>query len=104
MLLLALVLLAIVGTVAAVALAIVRTEVDLGAMRFALVPVGIGTVAMGVGTIATILLTALGFQAAPQIAPGDLVVPVIMMVGGVLLAVTGLRRGLLVMRQPAPSA
>lgn len=81
------------GGTAAVALAIARTHVDGRILRFAVLPARLATVAMGVGLGATLVLTALSYREAPQLAPGELVVCALVMLGALLLAVVALRRG-----------
>jgi hypothetical protein len=91
---------AVVGSTIAVALAIGRTQVPMGLLRFAVLPAGIATLAMGVGVGATLLLTVLSYQEAPQLAPGNLAVCTLIMGGALLLAVAALRRAIGVARHP----
>lgn len=81
------------GGTAAIALAIGRTHVDGRILRFALLPARLAAVAMGVGLGATLVLTALSYREAPQLAPGELAVCALVMLGAFLLAVGAVRRG-----------
>lgn len=90
----------IVGSVVAVSLAIVRAQVEARLLRFALLPAGVALVAMVAGAGATLALTVLSYQEAPQLAPGELAGCVVVMVGALGLAGVALGRGVRAARQP----
>ena len=87
---------AVGGSVAAIAGAIGRSEVRTGVLRFALVPAGVATAALGLGLFAAITLTALIFAEAPQVSAGPLLhgADLLVMLTAVVLAVLALRRGI----------
>jgi hypothetical protein len=87
------------GSTAAVAAAIVRTEIDTRILRFALLPALLATAAMGTGFGATVVLAGLSYDEAPQLAPGNLAVCAAMMLGALILAIAALRRGLRAARE-----
>lgn len=94
--LLALLLLAIGGSGAAIASAIGRSEVGERLLRFALLPAGIVTAALALGLAAAVATTALIFVEAPQVSmsppvhAGDL----LLMLAAVALAIVALKRGI----------
>ena len=91
--LVALLLLAIGGSVAAIASAVGRSELSERLLRFALLPAGLATIALAVGLGGAVALTALIFAEAPQIgsSPPLHAGVLLLMLAAVALAV--LRRG-----------
>ncbi|HEY7907739.1 MAG TPA: hypothetical protein VIC60_02650 [Thermomicrobiales bacterium] len=91
----ALVLLAIAGSTAAVAVAIARSEPDERMVRFALVPATIVTAAMGATLAAVLVLGLLIHRSAPQLfPPWQLAVTLVLMGVATGVAATALRRGI----------
>jgi hypothetical protein len=87
--------LAIGGSTAAVALAVARSEPSERALRFALAPAAVATLAIAVGLVATVGLGALAQVEAPEVFPlGQLVIVALLMLGATALAGVALRRGL----------
>lgn len=82
------------GGTAAIALVVARTSVDARFLRFALLLAAIATAAMAAGLVAAVALTALSYQDAPQLAPGEIAFCAILMLVAVALAIAALRRGL----------
>jgi subtilase family serine protease len=91
-----LLLLAIGGSVAAVAAAIGRSELSERLLRFALIPAGVATVALALGLVGAVALTALIFTEAPQVSssPPVHIVILLVIVAAVALALAALRRGI----------
>jgi hypothetical protein len=91
-----LLLLAIGGSVAAVAAAIGRSELSERLLRFALIPAGVATVALALGLVGAVALTALIFAEAPQVSssPPVHIVILLVIVAAVALALAALRRGI----------
>lgn len=91
-------LVAIGGSAAAVAAAIARSELRLDLFRFALLPARIATVALAVGLLAAVALTALSFAEGPHPQVGAWsplqLGGLILMLAAVVLACAALRRGL----------
>lgn len=91
----AIVLLALGASVAALAVAIARSEPDQRIVRFALIPVGIVTAAMGATLVAVIVLGLLIRRATPGLLPaGWLAIIVLLMAVATGIAAFALRRGL----------
>jgi hypothetical protein len=91
-----LLLVAVGGSTAAVAVAIGRSELGAGVLRFALLPAGVATAALGLGLLAAITLNVLIFVEAPQVSAGPLlhVADLLAMLAAVVLATVALRRGI----------
>lgn len=86
----------VVASTWAVAAAIGRSEVSLGALRFALLPGGIATAAMVVGLVAGLVLLALIVSVAPEVGtwpPIEAGIALMLLVAATL-ALVALRRGL----------
>jgi hypothetical protein len=93
-------LLAAVGSAAAIAAAVSNSEVGEGLLRFGLLTAGAVTVALAVGLVAGISLTALIFLEAPQVSfflPMH-IADLLLMLFAVTLAGFGLRRGIQALR------
>ena len=91
----ALALLAIAGSTAAIAVAIARSEPDKQIVRFALVPAAIVTGAMGATLVAVVVLGLLVHRSAPYLfPPWQLAVTLSTMGVATGIAATALRRGL----------
>ncbi|MGO8951171.1 MAG: hypothetical protein ACLQUY_26665 [Ktedonobacterales bacterium] len=89
-------LVAIGGSAAAVAAAIGRSELSLDMFRFALLPAGVATVALALGLLGALALTALLFAEAPQISawPPLQAGGLLLMVAAVVVAASALRHGI----------
>ena len=89
-------LVAIGGSAVAIATAIGRSELSVDKFRFALLPAGVATVALALGLLGAIALTALLFAEAPQVSAwlplqaGGL----LLMLAAVVLAALALRHGI----------
>jgi hypothetical protein len=94
--LVALLLVAVGGSAAALAAAIGRSEVGAGLLRFALLPAGVATAALALGLLAAVALTALIFAEAPQVSSGPPlhVADLLVMFVAVVLAALALRHGI----------
>lgn len=92
--LLAMIALAVVGSAAAIAVAVARSEPDARIVRYALIPAAVATLAMVFGLLATLALCTLTVMEASQLRSfGD--GPVLFLMGGAAtLALLALRRGL----------
>jgi hypothetical protein len=91
-----LLLVAVGGSTAAVAAAITRSEMGERILRFALLPAGIATLAITLGLLAGVTLSALVFTEAPQVGtwPPLQVGDALLMLLAAVLAGFALRRGL----------
>lgn len=92
--LLALIGLAVAASTAAIAVAIVRGEPDARALRFARVPAAITAAAMGVGSLATLVLAVLTAIEAPQLGASGSVIVTLLMGTATGLAMIALRDGM----------
>jgi hypothetical protein len=91
----ALALLAIVGSTAAIAVAIARSEPDERAVHFAVIPATIVTVAMGATLVAVLVLGLLIHRSAPDLfPPWQLAVTLLLMGVATGVAAVALRRGM----------
>ncbi len=83
------------GGAAAVSYAVARSELSARLLRFALGPAAVAVVAMGVGLVATVVMSVLITVEAPDVsALGAGPVAIGIMLVGVVLAAIALRRGL----------
>jgi hypothetical protein len=91
-----LLLVAIGGSAAAIAVAIGRSEVSAGVVRFALLPAGVATAALALGLLGAVALTALIFAEAPQVSSGPPlhVADLLVMLAAVVLAALALWHGI----------
>jgi hypothetical protein len=87
---------AVGGSAAAIATAIGRSELSLNLLRFALLPARIITVALALGLLGAVVLTAFIFAEAPQVGtwPPLQVGVLLLMLAAVVLAGAALRRGI----------
>lgn len=98
-----LLLVAVGGSTAALALAVAHSEVETRLLRFALRSAAVATTALAGGLLASLTLTALIFAEAPQVSfwPPLHAVDLLLMLAAVALASFGLSRGIQATRSPA---
>ena len=87
---------AVSGGTAAVAIAVGRSRLSDRLLHFVLIPAAVATLGIATGLVATIILTLLILTEAPQLhgSPGNLEIVILVMAGAAVVAVNALRRGL----------
>ena len=90
----ALFLLAVAGSVAAIAWAVSRSDLSERVLRFALVPATVATAALTAALLATAALTALTLSEAPQLdSPQTMGIVLALALAAVIVSLAGLKRG-----------
>lgn len=102
--LLAVFVLAVVGSTAAVALAVARSELDARLLRLVLIPAALVTAGIVAGLLATGVFSALSVVEAPDLnSPSVLAIVAIFMVAATVLAIAALRQGVRAARAATPT-
>lgn len=87
-------LLTVIGSVASVAWAVVRSDLSERVLRFALVPAAVATAALTAALVATAVLAALTLSEAPEIGAPQTLVPVLALtLAAAVVSFAGLVRG-----------